>query len=119
MKIPKQFTVHGHTIKVIQKEIDTKEDNRYGYYDSVKEEIVIFNKVRSGDEPVSLTDIQIEFTFWYEVIHTFQWHIKGATDEWEAQSYAGLMIELIKTSGIKIDPKVVHEPIKEDNNEDI
>lgn len=42
MKIPSQFIIHGHTIKVIQKELDNKEENRYGYYDSVKEEIIIF-----------------------------------------------------------------------------
>ncbi len=111
MKIPKQFIIHGHIIKVIQKEIDSKEENRYGYYDSVREEIVIFNKVRSDGEPITLTQVQIEDTFWHEVMHLFQWHIKGSCDEWEAQSYAGLMIEFIKTSGIKIDPNTVHEPI--------
>lgn len=44
-------------------------------------------------------------------MHAFQWHIKGSTDEWEAQSYSGLMIEFIKTSGIKIDPNTVHEAV--------
>lgn len=97
MKIPKQFTIHGHTIKVIQKDIDTKDDNRYGYYDSVKEEIVIFNKVRSDGEPVELTDTQIQATFLHELVHCFQWHIKGETDEWEAQSYSGLLIEFLVT----------------------
>lgn len=50
-------------------------------------------------------------------MHAFQWHIKGQTDEWEAQSYAGLMIELIKTSELKIDPKIVHEPLSPVYNE--
>lgn len=117
MKIPKHFTIHGHEIKVILKEIDNKEDNRYGYYDSAKEEIVIFNKVRSNEEPVILNNTQIEATFWHEVMHAFQWHIKGQTDECEAQSYAGLMIELIKTSELKIDPKIVHEPLSPVYNE--
>lgn len=67
MKIPSQFIIHGHTIKVIQKELDNKEENRYGYYDSVKEEIIIFQKVRSDDEPVSLTETQIEATFFHEL----------------------------------------------------
>ena len=40
--IPSKFTIHGHEIKVIQREIDNKEDNRYGYYDNTREEIVIF-----------------------------------------------------------------------------
>lgn len=66
MKIPKQFTIHGHEIKVIQKEIDL-EDNRYGYYDSVREEIVIFNKVKSSGEPILLTQTQLEASFWHEL----------------------------------------------------
>lgn len=115
IKIPKQFTIHGHIIKVIQREIDGKEDNRYGYYDSVREEIVIFNKVRSDGEPVLLSDTQIEATFWRELFHCFQWHIKGQTDEWEAQSYSGLMIELIRTGGIRVDPNIIHEPINYEN----
>lgn len=97
MTIPKQFVIHNHIIKVIQKEIDNKGDNRYGYYDSVREEIVIFHKVRSDDEPVLLTDTQIETIFYHELMHCFQWHVKGQTDEWESQCYSGLMIEFLKT----------------------
>ena len=97
MKIPKQFIIHGHTVKVIQRDIDNKEDNRYGYYDSVREEIIIFNKVRVDGEPVDLGDTQIQATFLHELIHCFQWHIKGQTDEWEAQSYSGLMVEFLQT----------------------
>lgn len=110
MKIPKHFVIHGHDINVYQREIDL-EDNRYGYYDSVREEIVVFAKIKSNGETVTLTQTQIESTFWHELMHAFQWHIKGETDEWEAQSYAGLMIEFLKTSGLKIDPHVVHEAI--------
>lgn len=97
MKLPKKFTIHGQEIKVIRREIDSKENNRFGYYDSVREEIIIFDKVRSDDEPVLLTDTQIEATFYHELMHCFQWHIKGQTDEWEAQSYSGLIIELLKS----------------------
>lgn len=99
MKIPSKFIIHGHPIKVIRREIDNK-GNRYGYYDSVREEIVIFDKVRSDDEPVLLTDTQIEATFYHELIHCFQWHVKGQTDEWEAQCYSGLILEFQKTSEI-------------------
>ena len=97
MKIPEQFIIHGQVIKIIQKEIDNIDDNRYGYYNSVKEEIVIFHKVMADGEPITLTDTQIEATFWHELVHCFQWHIKGQTDEWEAQSYSGLIIEFLKT----------------------
>lgn len=100
MKIPDKFVIHGHTIKVIQKELDNKEDNRYGYYDSVKEEIIIFQQVRSGDEPITLTQTQLWATFWHELTHCFQWHVKGQTDEWEAQSYSGALVEFMQTSNI-------------------
>lgn len=49
-------------------------------------------------------------------MHCFQWHSKGETDEPEAQTYSGLMIEFIKTSGIKIDPNLIHESINETYN---
>ena len=97
MKIPEQFIIHGHIVKVIQKELDNADDNRYGYYNSVKEEIVVFRKVRSSGEPVALTETQIEATFLHELMHCFQWHIKGETDEQEAQSYSGVMLEFFKT----------------------
>lgn len=44
MKIPKQFTIHGHTINIRVVEVD--EENRYGYYDNVREEILIARKVK-------------------------------------------------------------------------
>ena len=97
MKIPREFIIHGHVVKVTQKEIDSISDNRYGYYNSAKEEIVIFRKVRSNEEIITLTDTQIEATFYHELVHCFQWHIKGETDEWEAQSYSGLIIEFLKS----------------------
>lgn len=68
MKIPREFIIHGHVVKVTQREIDSISDNRYGYYNSAKEEIVIFRKVRSNEEVITLTDTQIEATFYHELI---------------------------------------------------
>lgn len=67
MKIPREFIIHGHVVKVIQREIDSISDNRYGYYNSAKEEIVIFRKVRSNEEVITLTDTQIEATFYHKL----------------------------------------------------
>lgn len=67
MKIPREFIIHGHVVKVTQREIDSISDNRYGYYNSAKEEIVIFRKVRSDEEVITLTDTQIEATFYHEL----------------------------------------------------
>lgn len=109
MRIPKQFILHGHTISV--REVEKLKSNAFGEYDNTKELITIAHKVESDDELVTLTNEQVEHTFWHEVIHVFQWHSKGKYDEAEAQVYAGLMIELLKTSGIKIDPHTVYEPL--------
>ncbi len=117
MKIPKQFVLHGHTINI--KIIEHDNNNRYGYYDSVREEITIARKVEVDGILVELNDTQIEHTVWHEVFHTFQWHTDGETDETEAQSYAGLMIEFLKTSGLKIDPNIVHTPIHDECDEHI
>lgn len=94
--IPSKFIIHTQEIKVILKDVDL-EDTRYGYYDSVKEEIVLFRKIKSNGETVELTEKQIEMSFYHELCHAFQWHIKGETDEWEAQSYAGLIMEFLNT----------------------
>lgn len=94
--VPEKFTLHTQEIKVILKEVDL-EDNRFGYYDSVKEEIVLFQKIKTNGETVALTSKQIEHTFWHELFHSFQWHTKGETNEVEAQSYAGLMLEYLSS----------------------
>lgn len=109
MRIPKQFILHGHTINV--REVEKLKSNAFGEYDNTRELITIAHKVESDDELVTLTNEQVEHTFWHEVIHVFQWHSKGKYDEAEAQVYAGLMMELLKTSGIKIDPHTVYEPL--------
>ncbi len=108
MRIPKQFVIHGHTINIRTVEVD--DEDRYGYYDNVKEEIIIARKIKSDGVLVELSDTQIEHTFWHEIFHAFQWHISGETDETEAQSYAGLMIEFLRTSKLRIDPHIIHEP---------
>lgn len=98
MNIPEQFTIHGHDIKVVYKEKDNYEDNRFGYYDSVKEEIVLFRKLHSQGEYTTITETQLEATFLHELFHAFQWHSTGNIDEAQSQTYSGLMIEFFKTS---------------------
>lgn len=45
MKIPKQFTIHGHTINI--RVVEYAKGNQYGYYDNVREEILIARKVKA------------------------------------------------------------------------
>jgi len=67
MKIPEKFEIGGQTVKILVKDKDDSGDNRFGYYDSTKEEIVIFKKLDSEDEVVELTEDQINNTFWHEI----------------------------------------------------
>lgn len=96
MEIPNKFILHGQEIKVIRKEFDIN-GSRFGYYDSVREEIILFEKIQIENELVCLSNIQIETTFLHELIHAIQWHIKGSFDEQEAQSYSGLFYEYFKS----------------------
>lgn len=96
MKIPREFVIHGHTIHVYIYEKDGP-DNRFGYYDCVREEIVVYKSVKVDNELVELNEAQMISTFLHELTHCIQWHVKGQTDEWEAQSYAGLIFEFLQT----------------------
>jgi hypothetical protein len=114
MKLPKSFVIHGHTITVNIVEF-CDDPSVFGTYNDVTEEITIATKIMDGTKIHELSQIQIEHTFLHELIHCFQFHVKGEFDEGEAQAYSGLLIEFFKTSGIKIDPNVINEPINNDN----
>jgi hypothetical protein len=95
MNIPEKFIIHGHDI--IVKVVDTLPNNEYGNYNHAKEEITIAKKIVDDNEVIELTPIQIEHTFIHELIHLFQFHVKGEFDEGEAQAYSGLLIEFLNT----------------------
>lgn len=102
MKIPTKFEIGGQEIKVNFLDIDETTENRFGFYDSVKEEITVFKQVKSDDGPVNLTEVQIENTFWHEVLHAFQFHSKDDTSEEESSTYAAFLTQFFKSSGLKI-----------------
>lgn len=106
MQIPSKFTIFGQTINVITKEIDL-DDNRYGYWNDVTNEIVIFRSVRVDGETLVLSREQLAHTFWHEYRHAVQSFTLGKCDEQDAQSFASAMIELIKSSNLKINPNEI------------
>ena len=63
---------------------------------------MIIKKLRSGNEIIEINETQYESSFWHEFFHAIQWHAKGCIDEFEAQTYAGLMIEFLKSANLKI-----------------
>lgn len=94
-KIPKEFTIHGHIIKV--KIVSETARNNFGHYDDAREEIVIAENIREGAELIPLTEVQKLATFFHELFHVMQWHSGKEYDEREAQTYSGMLIEFLKT----------------------
>lgn len=95
MKIPTEFIIHGHIIKVII--CGELENEKFGDYDCVKEEIRIARNMRRDCELIPLSDHQIETTFLHELIHVMQWHSGKEFSEEEAQTYSGMLYEFLKT----------------------
>ena len=95
MKIPTEFIIHGHTIKV--KKVSETDRNNFGHYDDAREEIIIAENIREGKELIPLTETQILATFFHELVHVMQWHSGKEYDEREAQTYSGMLIEFLKT----------------------
>lgn len=114
-KIPKSFTIHGHLITI--KEVEFCEDAEYGYYDSTAGLIVIAHKINRNGKIFELTPIQIEHTFYHEVIHVFQYHSCGEFNEIQAQTWAGLLLEFIHTSDIVISPNTIYVPLNKEEDE--
>lgn len=99
MKIPSTFTINTQpvTIEVVPKLCG----NRFGEYDSISDRIKIAETiVNDDDETIELTEEQKWNTFWHELLHVFQWHANGATDESQSSTYAGYFIEFFKSSGL-------------------
>ena len=100
MFIPKQFTINDQVIRV--EIVDKLEGSKYGDYNDVKELIRISKTIEIDKEIINLSEDQILNTFFHEVFHAFQFHSKGEYSESEASSYAGMMVELVKSGNLKI-----------------
>lgn len=102
MTFPKKFELGGQVITVRIEDID-KAENRFGYYNSIKEEIVIFKHVNDDGSKVELSESQLMDSLFHEVFHSFQYHSKGDTFEEESATYASFMTQFFKSSGLKIE----------------
>lgn len=101
MKLPKGFTIHGKYMKIINDDL-IEDGSKYGYYNDGLEEIHVANYIIINDEKIKLSDSQILDTLFHELIHCFQFHFKGISEEHEACCYAGGLCEFFKSSNIKI-----------------
>lgn len=109
MNIPKSFTINGQSVTI---DIVDRLDGMYGHYSDAEEKITIARTIESDGRVIKLSPLQLENTFWHEVFHVFQFHGKGRYDEAESATYAGMLTELIRSSGLRINPNeiVVNKP---------
>lgn len=93
--IPKQFNCAGFTIKV---EIENHlNDNQYGCFCDATNTIKIARTVDVEGTKVTLTEQQIQNTFYHEIMHVWQFYFNNQYDEAQAQVFANFICEFIKT----------------------
>lgn len=93
MKIPKQITIFGNAIDVV--EVDCLNE-KMGDFSPSTNIIHIARHTLSDDVECELSPKQMEQAFWHEVFHAFQYYATGEYDEAQSQVYAGFMSELGK-----------------------
>ncbi len=107
MILPKQITIFGNTIDVI--EVDCLNEEM-GDFSPITNTIHIARNTLSDDIKCELRPKQMEQTFWREVFHAFQYYATGEYDEAQSQVYAGFMSGLgidIVVGETKIEPLIL------------
>lgn len=105
MILPKQITIFGNTIDII--EVDCLNEAS-GDFSPVTNTIHVARHTLSDGIKCELRPKQMEQTFWREVFHAFQYYATGKYDEAQSQVYAGFM------TGLGIDivvGKTTYEPL--------
>ncbi len=97
MKIPDKFTINSQEIKI--EVVDTLPNQDFGDYNSITDVIRIATHVEDDNKDlIKLKDEQILNTLIHEVLHVFQWHSCGEYSEQESNTYAGYIIEFLKST---------------------
>lgn len=105
MTLPKEITIFGNTIDVI--EVDCLNEAS-GDFSPVTNTIHVARHTLSDGIKCELSPKQREQTFWHEVFHAFQYYSTGKYDEAQSQVYAGFL------TGLGIDivfGKNMYEPL--------
>lgn len=105
MDFPKNYTINGQHISV--EIVESLKDNDYGDYSDALERIRIAKTLIEDDKIIKLSKMQMENTFWHEVYHSFQFHCGKELNEVEASLFAGMMVEFIHSSGLRIVPNEI------------
>lgn len=100
MNIPEYFTINTQRVNIVLKD-EPDPRGRFGKFDSYTSTITIYTVVREEDGNVMcLSNEQNLNTFFHEVFHAWQWYSGHDESEVEASTYAGYMIEFLRSTSI-------------------
>lgn len=102
MFLPESFTINTQTINIIY--VDKLETNRFGDFNSITNEIRVAKSVKDEDgEYHKLKDEQILNTLFHEIFHAWQFYSGHEMNEDEPCTYAGYMIEFLRSTGLLVE----------------
>lgn len=99
MNLPNKFTINTQEITV--EILECLDGMRFGEFDSVLNIIKIASHIKRDGKLIVLTTDQMWNTFFHEVIHAWQFFATGNTCEEDACTYAGYILEFMKTSNFE------------------
>lgn len=94
--IPDKFKIAGFeiTVNIVEK----TDDNSYGFWDDVNNTIVISKNISmKNGELTTLSERQMENTFYHELCHSFQFYSGKKYSEVECNIFANFMLEFNET----------------------
>jgi hypothetical protein len=96
MNIPEKFKIAGFDIKV--ELVDKTDDNNFGNWNDVTNTITIAKNISlKNGELTSLTERQMQNTFFHELLHAFQFYCGKEYSEIECNVFANFMVEFLET----------------------
>jgi hypothetical protein len=96
MNIPEKFKIAGFDIKV--ELVDKTDDNNFGNWNDVTNTITITKNISlKNGELTSLTERQMQNTFFHELLHAFQFYCGKEYSEIECNVFANFMVEFLET----------------------
>lgn len=96
MNIPEKFKIAGFDIKV--ELVDKTDDNNFGNWNDVTNTITLAKNISlKNGELTSLTERQIQNTFFHELLHAFQFYCGKEYSEIECNVFANFMVEFLET----------------------
>lgn len=96
MNIPEKFKIAGFDIKV--ELVDKTDDNNFGNWNDVTNIITVAKNISlKNGELTSLTERQMQNTFFHELLHAFQFYCGKEYSEIECNVFANFMVEFLET----------------------